>query len=60
MSGRSSTWIADEEEARRVALQNSADVAEGVIYVSVRAKMSIVRVSARSAIAVYLRVSPGL
>ena len=38
-----------------VALRSSAGVAEGVIQVSVRAKASILRFSARSKIAVYLR-----
>ena len=55
MSGRGGAWIADEKEARGVALRSSAEVAEGVIHVSVRAKASMLRVSARSAIAVYLR-----
>jgi len=36
-------------------LRSSAEVAEGVIHVSVKAKASMLRVSARSAIAVYLR-----
>jgi len=36
-----------------VALQSLADVAEGVIQVSVKAKMSMLQVSARSEIAIY-------
>ena len=46
---------ADETEARGVALRSSAEVPEGVIQVSVREKASMLRVSVRSAIAVYLR-----
>jgi len=38
-----------------VTLKSSAEVAEGVIQVSVRANKSMLRVSARSEIAVYLR-----
>ena len=55
MSGRSWAWIAVEKKHGGVAFRSSAEVAEGVIHVSVRAKASMLRVSARSAIAVYLR-----
>jgi len=55
MIGRCNTRIAEEEEAR-VALRSSEGVAEEVIRVSVRAKTSMLRVSARSEIAVFERV----
>jgi len=47
-------WLT-RKKSEGVALRSSEGVAEGVIQVSVRAKASMLRVSARSEIAVYLR-----
>jgi len=48
--------MTDEEEARRsIIAKFRRGIAEGVIQVSVRANMLMLRVSARSEIAVYLR-----
>jgi len=55
MIGRNNARMTDGEEARRSSIAKFRRVAEGVIQVSVRAKTSMLRVSARSEITVVLR-----
>jgi len=53
--GRCNTMMADQEEARGSSIAKFRRLAEGVIQVPVGANTSMLRVSARSEIAVYLR-----
>jgi len=55
MSDRSGTLIADEEEARSSGIAESRCNRRSNPGFSYRAKMSMLRVSARSKIAVYLK-----
>jgi len=55
MIGRCNARMADEEEVRGSSIAKFRKGREGVIQVSVKAKTSMLQVSARSEIAVYLR-----